>query len=366
MASLNHLRAVQRLITLHRGQGRIDPANYVLEVRVRNRVYSFFPQFLCEKDGKAHYSVKVEDDVRGFIGWLPYFNKRWPTGAGKRPFKEFCAANGLPTPRTWSAPADDLRDFLIKHESSSFGHGMRGPFRQFDRANTAHQLRPGEYYEAFLRGRILKAFYWDGRPTYVEMLDMPTVQGDGKSTLRELLSPKLGFRTPPNEWQTLAEIAAYSELSMDGAPREGQIALVDFRYGSCLHPTNLDNPNVLSRMRGTAIIEQVVAHGQALWRSIPEAQRESTLFSVDAIADAQDRVWLLEMNCNPVCPPETYTPMFEKLFGPPPEEAAHDPAQPTLAPTAMPGWWAHAPAAQHASTMTMPVQSGQIPSPRLS
>ena len=39
------------------------------------------------------------------------------------------------------------------------------------------------------------------------------------------------------------------------------------------------------------------------------------LFAVDGVCDASGRVWWLEMNSNPILPPDGYAPMFNSLFG---------------------------------------------------
>ncbi|MCY1241930.1 hypothetical protein D9M72_548600 [compost metagenome] len=39
------------------------------------------------------------------------------------------------------------------------------------------------------------------------------------------------------------------------------------------------------------------------------------LYVVDGVLDAQDRIWWLEMNSNPVMPPAGYPLMFRDLFG---------------------------------------------------
>jgi hypothetical protein len=315
-ASLHHVRAVQQLLARYQGEASIDLATYAAEVRARNRYYKLYPQFVCSSEGRTRYSIRPEADMTGFVGWLPYFNKRWPIGTGKFPFKEYCQQNGLSTPRMWRKPGEELREFVVKIDSGSFGQGLRGPFRHYDPAHPAHALGDGGYFEAFVRGRILKVFYWEDRLVCVEMLDMPSVEGDGSSTVRELVARRLGPRTPESEWKVIEEIVAYGDLKLDAVPAAGRKVMFDFRYGSSGHPVTYHNTNALLRMQDSPITRQLVECGRVLWQGIPEATRMATLFSVDAIADAEDRVWLLEMNCNPVCHPDVYPYMFEPLFGP--------------------------------------------------
>jgi hypothetical protein len=315
-APLAHLKAIQALLLAYKAEASIDVASYVLEVRARNRYYRLFPQFLSTRLDRPSYTLTPDDNVRGFVGWRPYFNKRWPIGSGKFPFKEYCAARGLRTPMMSRRPADDLRDFVVKHASSSFGTGLRGPFKSYDPGNAAHALGEDCYYEAFVRGRIVKAFFWESRLGCIELLDMPTVTGDGRTKLRELISAKLNPAAPGAEWKPLAEIAAYQDLTLDSVPSGGQTVMVDFRYGSYLRPLGLQNSNALERLRGGEIERQLSQYGHALWEGIPEELRLATLFSLDAVVDDRDQVWLLEMNCNPVCHPDMYPMIFERLFGP--------------------------------------------------
>lgn len=57
--------------------------------------------------------------------------------------------------------------------------------------------------------------------------------------------------------------------------------------------------------------------------------RGTTLFTLDAMVDAQDHVWLLEMNSNPMVHPDAYPVMMTRLY-----EAAEQTMQPVPAPAA--------------------------------
>ncbi len=316
IGTLHHVRALQPLLQRYKAEASIDAATFVLQVRARNRYYSLYPQFMSTVDGRTRYSTQPDEDVLGFVGWLPYFNRRWPIGTAKFPFKEYCAANGLRTPRMWRSPAADLRDFVVKINTGSFGQGLHGPFRSLDPSNPKQVLGGDGYYEAFIGGRILKAFFYEDRLACLEMLDMPSVEGNGKSSVRELVTPRLGPRTPQHEWQVLSEIVAFDGLTLDSVPEAGRRVVFDFRYGSSAHPITYRNTNVLPGMQDSPVVRELVESGRALWQGIPPELREATLFSVDAIADEGNHVWLLEMNCNPVCHPDVYPLMFERLFGP--------------------------------------------------
>ena len=331
-APLSHMAAVQQCARKFQGEATVNLADMVLQVRGRNRQYSFYPQFVAVADGRLRYTTHTDDQTIGLKGWTPYAIKRWPTGMSKLAFKDFCQRNGLRTPAMWRAPSPEMRDFLVKKDASSFGEGLRGPFRRHEAQDPAQSLAEGGFYEAFVRGRIVKATYWDGRLACVEILDMPTVKGDGRSSVRELFASRCIDPPPEHEWLFLGGVAAYQGLTLDTIPAAGHPVLIDYRNGSYAHPRSRRNANALQEIAGSALLAQLAGCGPVLWQGIPETLRPATLFAVDAILDEQERLWLLEMNCNPVCHPDVYGPMMETLFG----AADATEAPPQLPPSALP------------------------------
>jgi hypothetical protein len=327
----SHLRVMQQCLQRYQAEASLNPADYALQVRARNRYYTLYPMFLGAKGGRLHYTRQLDEGSFGFAGWLPYFNKRWPIGSGKFAFKDFCRSNGLRTPAMWRSPAPDMGEFLVKHDSKSFGQAIHGPFRRYEPRDPAQAIDDKGYYEAFIRGRIVKATYWEGRLAAVELKTMAAVQGDGKSSLRQLIAPLLHPETPADEWNSLAAIAsAYEGLKLEEVPAAGRSVLVDFRFASYANAYAIDRETFdpYRDLAGTPLLKQLVECGPVLWQGVPEALRAATLFTVDAMADDKDQLWLLEMNCNPVCHPSVYPLMFETLFGPADtqEEAAPLPA----------------------------------------
>jgi hypothetical protein len=316
-SALNHLRVMQQCLQRYQAEASLNPLDYTLQVRARNRYYTLYPMFLASQAGRLHYMRQVNEHSIGFAGWLPYFNKRWPIGSGKFAFKEFCRQSGLRTPQMWRSPAADMGEFLVKHDSKSFGQAIHGPFRRHDPRDPVQAIDDKGYYEAFVRGRIVKATYWEGQLAAVELKTMCTVLGDGKSSVRQLVAPLLHPETPADEWNALAAIlAAYEGLAPESVPAAGRSVLVDFRFASYANAIDRDTIDPHKDLAGTPLLKQLVDCGPQLWQGIPEAQRPATLFTLDAMIDAEDRLWLLEMNCNPVCHPNVYPLMFGTLFGP--------------------------------------------------
>jgi hypothetical protein len=297
-------------------EASIDLANFKMEVRARNRHYTFYPRFIVRHGEQQLYSVLPGRDTRWFGGWLPYVNKRWRIGSGKLVFKDFCLENGLPTPRMWRSPEAGMRDFLIKLDLSSSGKGMRGPFASYDPAAPEQALPPGGYYEQFIRGAMVKAWFWEDRLVAIDIHPMPMVKGNGKSSVRELIAAGHDMKAPPANWGAFGEIARYQGTRLDAVLPDGQELMADFRYGSTLVRGVADTVPTLQRHRDSAAVRELRGFGPILWQNIPDEVRPATLFSIDAMVDAADKLWLLEMNCNPQVHPEVYPFMLERLFGP--------------------------------------------------
>src|SRR5262249_13067684 len=158
-------------------------------------------------------------------------------------------------------------------------------------------LQQTEYFEEFIHGDIVKIWYWNTVPVVLEVLPMPTVVGDGKRTLRKLIDAIRVPHMPGNDWPIWQGIAEFQGLTLDSIVPGGQRVLVDFRYLSALHPVPPDtrNLNLLSSYEGTPMLRQIRDAGPVFCTAIPTEIRPNTLYSIDAIADANQRLMFLEM-----------------------------------------------------------------------
>jgi hypothetical protein len=304
--------------------------SYMLRVRGRNRYYDLFPQFLERKDGRLRYTKEMPPggDGVGFVGWLPYPGKRWPASSDKFAFKELCAAHRLRTPRISLGTPEGFERYIVKSRTSSFAQGIRGPFRKQDAGAAGTLAGENEYCEEFIPGRTAKAWYWDDKLAALEVLAMPTVTGDGVKSYGTLMA---AMPRPMIE-----ALARFQSVEVDAMLPAGRTLMADFRHGSPFFSLTMQNKNVLAEHGANEIGRQFAAVGATFWSAVPEEQRPLTVYTVDAIVDDQDRVWFLEMNCNPAVHPDVYPVMFERLFGP---AEAKQPAQPVAPPPESPPLW---------------------------
>lgn len=310
---LNHVKAVQACIAEVRGEAVVDVRDLSLQVRLGGESRRLKPQFIQWQNGKRVYRSVFGRESRAFTGWRPYEPRHWEATADKTVFKQRAQAAGLRTPPSWSEASTEVARFLIKQRDSSFGQGIRGPFEKIDENQPAHQLAATEFYEAFIPGRIAKAWYLDGELLVLELLPPAFVMGDGRASLSDLASR----RSPQKlDQQALGWIAASQGYRLKDVPPEGKRVVVDFKYASPYDPPAFDNLNVLPKLRNSKIAAQFTEAGKLALPIIPADLRHTTLITMDAVVDSEEQVWFLEMNSNPSVHPDAYPALLRSMFGP--------------------------------------------------
>ncbi len=290
----------------------MDAKTCLLEVRAQNRVYRLTAQFLDEVNGRLVYSTKLSpESTIGFIGWLPYFNRRWPEAIDKKAFKASCSRLGVNVPATGARALEHPDGVIVKAARGSFGRQVRGPFKLSDRKPA---LKSDEFYEQFTPGKIAKAWFWNDVIIALEITDMPGVTGDGATPIRsQVLSVASPARSARINWSAVQQCLAWQDLTLDDMLPLGRQALIDFRYGSFVSSeTSLSNQ--LPTLKDSNIAAQLRSAGYQFYSMIPESIQHGTLYSIDAIIDAHEVLWFLEMNCNPIVHPAVYPAMFRTLF----------------------------------------------------
>jgi hypothetical protein len=311
---LNHLKRVQAYVVEAGGEASVDARDLSLEVTIGSQTRRFLPQFTQWRDGRRSYTPTFSAEVRAFIGWRPYAARRWAATAEKLAFKEYAQAADIRVPACWREPSADVRRFLVKQSQSSFGDKIRGPFERLDQANPHHALKQGDYYEAFVPGRIAKAWYLDGELVCLELRPPPFVVGDGHATILALAAK---CNPLPIDEQALAWIVGAQGKRLDNVLEEGRRIVVDFKYASPFDSWTFDNENVLATVQDTDVGMQLKHAGRGLLTAIPPDMRHDTLITLDAVVDAEDRAWFLEMNSNPMVHPDIYPALLKSAFARP-------------------------------------------------
>lgn len=298
-------------------QASIDMTDFSMSVSDGRAVRRWSAKFMGQVDGRLVYTDQPGDTTFGFAGWTPYVQKRWPAATGKLAFKAFALRSGVPTPPATDDPARIGGPFLVKASSSSFGEGMRGPYLHHDAEDPHHQLGEGEFYENFIVGHIAKAWCWGAECVALE-LQLPTiVTGDDTSTLRELVL-RLRLQFGSHDWASIANLAAYCGVaSLDAVVPSGKQVIVEYRYGSRFASGDGRSVNRLGAAERSGIAQQFQLAARKLCQAIAaEDDPLRTLYTLDAIVDAEGTVLFLEMNCNPLVHPDAYTAMLASTCEP--------------------------------------------------
>ncbi len=287
-------------------------------VRKDRRHWMLRPHFLTTLDGVSRYTAQLHEKTEHFAGWFPYAIKRWHLASDKLAFKRYAALAGLPVPRHWLEPSDGLRDVLIKRSASSFGENLRGPFRSI--ADQRFDVAQGDYLESFIEGDLLKVWFWDGRPVCAERDAMAFVIGNGVSTLGELIERRARYRIVLSEPERAAMLGKcdvllrYYGLTLESVLPPGAKQIVEFRYGTHLLPAGARQVVTFAEQPESGWVAVLHQTGTHLLAAIPEEIRPGTLFTVDAVLDREEHLWLLEVNSNPTVHPIAYAPMMESLL----------------------------------------------------
>jgi hypothetical protein len=306
----SHARAVHQAASALGMRATARLSDFALELAGpgEDEVQVWQPKFVASIHGRLCYTSHLGEGTTGFAGWMPYELRQWPIALDKIAFKRYAIAHDIPTPAACFDPALIQGPFLIKQATSSFGEGIRGPYRKFDPSDPEQRLQTGEYYENFILGLIAKAWCWGDECFAIHLHKPSVVTGDGRSSLRQLVCQLPNSRDGQNDWQRLEALGRYCGM---GSPEEivpeGKEVLIEFRYGSRYERDFVANPNVLEQSHENKLASQFVRAGPTFGRaSSNHASGLPCLYTLDAMVDREGTVSFLEMNCNPVMHPDVY------------------------------------------------------------
>ena len=325
-ATLNHFRQVQAWAQSVNAEATLDIRSFELEIRHNHRFYKFFPQFFCQIQGRLAHAPALSADAVGFIGWLPYKPLSWELSGDKLAFKQLITQLEERTPSSWSELHKVNADYILKQSIGSFGYELAGPFKAAHASKqdiTAHApgARGITFAEQFVAGDSLKVWFWGAAPFFAHRHAYPEVHGDGIKSLGNLIQERLAHLNNPLSNNSLDKMAMnsvidYQGLTLDTVPAVGQAVWLDYRYGRTYVP------DINQRLSDNAIptfspplTEQIKRLGGKLAHELSKQFPAPVLYSIDGVIDADDQIWWLEMNSNPMFPPEGYPLVFTTLFG---------------------------------------------------
>ncbi|MET3396080.1 hypothetical protein ABIC33_006757 [Variovorax sp. 1140] len=321
--TLNHFRALQEWAISQQAEVRLDMKTFRVEVLRGAARCNLHPQFLNTVDGSLRYSPVLSPAATGFIGWLPYRPISWALSNDKLEFKGFFRRSGLLTPKLWTSLGNVEEDYVLKQPVGSFGQAVFGPYHAgvdaLSLPEHCNQVRERAFAEQFIAGRNVKAWFWGGEPFYLHLHSYPTVRGDGASRIDALIARRMeridgAIPDSADKQWIISSLAFQGRALSDILPRDVEV-WIDYRYGrryaSDPIQTHPDNMQHLLTENGR---EQVRQAGRYLHNELVKSHGVPVLFALDGVLDADDRIWWLEANSNPILPPTGYPLILATLF----------------------------------------------------
>jgi len=170
-----------------------------------------------------------------------------------------------------------------------------------------------EYFDEYIFGRSTKIWYWGAQATAMESLDPPFIIADGIHSLKEIADSRRGSFDKSYSLDSSASMLAWQGWSAASIPPKDERIYLDYK-----HSTAYDRPTLQMRNdlpdQSEAIQAELQRIGGILISAVPESIRHLCMFTLDAIIDDQDRLWLLEMNSHPMVHASVYPAMLNEMF----------------------------------------------------
>lgn len=314
---LTHIRNVSHWAKTHGARHRLDIEKFTMEVDFNQQILTLMPRFQIHTPRGLGYSPEIGNEGN-FVGWLPYALKRWPIATDKLKFKEYCENNALPIPAYWLQGEAPNEDFIVKDRQGSFGQGIRGPFSPDNFNAIAEEMQPGFYCEKFIDGDAVKIWYWNDAPIFLERLPPRFLIGDGLRSVQDIAASRRGsFDISFSIGADCLDYLAWQGMTADSIPDKGQQVKLGYRYASDFDPITVTDRSMLQsqsrkipKLRG-----ELDRFGQVLSQAIPTEIRQHAMFTLDAVVNENNDLFLLEANCNPMVHPLSYVHILDDIFG---------------------------------------------------
>jgi hypothetical protein len=139
------------------------------------------------------------------------------------------------------------------------------------------------------------------------------VRGNGHSTIAELIEAHAYAINRTVDATAFLPMLVYQGMTLNTTLTKDQVCPIDFRYKSVL-PTSHQTQDV-KVAEHPLLANHPMLHrlGQLIGQQADFGQRDR-VYSIDAVIDINQRLWILEMNCNPHIHPLLYEPIVADML----------------------------------------------------
>lgn len=331
---LHHLRAIAEATKPLGARAELSFKTLGLEISHEGRYFELRPQFAENAPGNAlTYHREPAPAAFMFTGWRLDPPPDIEIKRDKLAFKRFCNERNLRTPALIDANSSFAGPVLVKERTLGGFRGLHyGPMR-LSEARTGNFRSAGRnFIEEFVEGEPIQVWYWAGKLACVEVHKKATIVGNGVSTVRELAAsqcPSFG----EVDWQIVEGMARNQGATLDTVLSSERELPVDFRWQTPLKMTALTSENVLEKIAGTRLADQLTKAGPLFLQGFAPPDRERALFRLDGVVDSEEHVWFTSFDPDRYVHPDVYKVMVQALFTDPQRAAAQEKIQASLAET---------------------------------
>lgn len=315
---LDHLRWLREAARVAGADFLVAGHTFHALLRLGDRSWILEPRFVSGGGDLCREVPELEDAVLAFGGWLPYPMRTWDVAEDRVRFNALMRKRGVPVSELVFDEAPELENVLVRSVLDERRSIALGPFRRANEYPLDQQR--GEYYERYVRGPHLRLWYWTGQLVCGEMYAMPTVRGNGMSTVRELIAERaLHDRPWPEEdltelMERVGACATFHGSGLGAVLPAGATAIVDHGIESPLmHPSDR---RIVDLRDATDAGWVGVARkaGTEVLASSPPEWRAGTLFALEAVLDEKGSLWIVGLDANPPVHPVAYPIMVRSLL----------------------------------------------------
>lgn len=310
--AINHFKALKEAFENIPLAISLDCNTFVVSIKSKNKIFRLIPTFTHIKDGLLQYTAEFSPNIIRFVGWRPYPSVTVKPLVDKITTKELLSKHDILLPR-WSMGDDEFSSVIVKRRKSSFADGIHGPYHDTQEYELIDALE--EYFEEFIEGEIVKVWYYNENPAYIELQEMPTLIGDGKHTIDDLIQIRAAIYCMEPKYDQINEVLRFHDKNYDTILDPYEELMIDFRYASVMSlPDAIDEyPLPADDRENDELQFQLAKIGKAAYSIIQPEVEHDLVYTVDGILTDNNELYTLEINVNPEVHPYMYKLMAKAM-----------------------------------------------------
>jgi hypothetical protein len=306
---IKHFFHVQSALDKVNSDAYLNTKTFFLELQLSDKSITLYPQFTYKTETGTQYSDQCDyNRFACFNGWRPYRPRSVAKFTDKLLFKQLIVDQGVNAPDYTCEYKKGFPAAIVKNKVSSFSDSIKGPYKDTSCYEINKDL--GQYFEQFIIGDIVKIWYLKDQPIVFEKFPMPFVIGDGRSTLEELIKKKMGEVAPKKLVDISESMLRFSGYQLSDVLAVGEKQIVDFKYVTSLR--DIEDIEVAD-IQDSELLKQLETIGKVVWSIAQQDTQGMLIYTVDAILDSSQTLWVLEANSNPIVHPCCYGALVSSL-----------------------------------------------------